>query len=129
MRSPEPLRLRSGVFRITIETEGCLTLPPELVRPLGLEPGDIVPLKPLGDAVEIRFYRQILTFPLETLSPAIRWSFIVELQSLPLTALDERRTLWIPREIVHLRPGDRVVLSVSAMAGVSWPSVYLSGWS
>ncbi len=124
----EPPRLRNGRFEITIETEGRLTLPPELVRALGLEPGDIVALEPLeglGKYVRIQFYRQILTFPVEALSLSIRWSFIVELLRLPLTAIEEGGALWIPPDVLPLRAGDRPVLSVTALFESSWPSVYL----
>lgn len=123
-----PHGVRGGRFEIAIETEGRVALPPELVEALGLEPGDIVCLEPheaLGKYVQIRFYRQILTFPLDALSLSIRWSFILELQRLPLTALDEEGALWIPPDILPLRLGDRPVLRVSAMSEASWPSVYL----
>lgn len=123
-----PYGVRNGRFEIAIETEGRLALPPDLAEALGLEPGDIVCLEPHGSLmkyVQIRFYRQILTFPLDALSLSIRWSFILELQRLPLTALDERGGLWIPPDILPLRPGDRPVLVVSALSENSWPSVYL----
>lgn len=125
-----PHGVRDGRFEILIETEGRLALPPELVQALDLEPGDIVCLEPeqyeaLGKYVQIRFYRQILTFPLDALSLSIRWSFILELQRLPLTTLDEGGALWIPPDILPLRPGDRPVLRVSAMSETSWPDVYL----
>jgi hypothetical protein len=129
MRAIEPPNLRNGRFEIPIETEGRLALPPELVRFLGLEPGDIAALEPLEDLekyVKIRFYRQILTFPLDALSLSIRWSFIVEMLRLPLTALDEGGALWIPPRVLRLRPGDRPVLSVTEVFGSSWPSVELS---
>lgn len=128
MRAIEPPNLRNGRFEILIETEGRLALPPELVRSLGLEPGDIVcldPLEALGRYVKIRFYRQILTFPLDAISLSIRWSFIVEMLRLPLTALEQEGALWIPPEVLRLRPGDRLVLSVDAWPGASWPSVGL----
>jgi hypothetical protein len=123
-----PHGVRGGRFEIAIEAEGRLALPPELVEALGLEPGDIVclePLEGLGMCLEIRFYRQILIFPVDALSLSIRWSFILELQRLPLTALDEEGAIWIPPDILPLRPGDRPVLRVSALYETSWPSVYL----
>lgn len=128
MRAIEPPRLRDGRFEIMIETGGRLALPSNLVQVLGLAPGDIVALEPfegLGKYVKIRFYRQILTFPLEALSMAIRWSFIVELLRLPLTALDEDGEMLIPPDVLHLRAGDRPVLSVTALPGASWPLLYL----
>ena len=129
MRTIEPPRLRNSRCEIPIETEGRLALPPELVRVLGLEPGDIMALEPfeaLGKYVKIRFYRQILTFPLDALSLSIRWSFIVEMLRPPLTALDEEGAIWIPPDVLRLRPGDRPVLSITVIFGSSWPSVDLS---
>lgn len=122
----EPPRLRSGRFEIAIETEGLLPLPPELVRTLGLGPGDIVALEPLEGEVRIELYRQILTFPWEALAPAIRWSFTVHLLRRSLTALDEGGAIEVPSEVLRLRPGDRKVLSVTALPGASWPLLYLS---
>src|SRR6185436_13903742 len=55
MRGIEPPRVRDGRFEIVIETEGLLPLPPELVRSLGLAPGDIVVLKPVDETVRIQF--------------------------------------------------------------------------
>ena len=129
MRAIEPLRRREGRFEILIETEGLLTLPSELIQFLNLKPGDIVALEPfeaLGTYVNIRFYRETLTFPLDALSLSIRWSFIVEVLRLPLTALDERGGLWIPPDVLQLRAGDRMQLSFDALSVYSWPPVYLS---
>ncbi len=126
MRGLEPPRLRDGRFEITIETEGRLTFPPELVRTLGLAPGDIVALKPVDDTLRIRFYRQILTFPWEALAPAIRWSFTVELLRLPLTALDAGGAMVVPSDVMPLPAGDRRVLTVTGSFGTSWPLLYLS---
>jgi len=126
MRGLEPPRLRDGRFEMTIETEGCLVLPPELVCTLGLAPGDIVALEPVDETLRIRFYRQILTFPREALAPAIRWSFTVELLRLSLTALDAGGAMIVPPDVLRLRAGDRRVLSVTALPGASWPLLYLS---
>ena len=126
MRGIEPPRVRDGRFEIVIETEGLLPLPPELVRSLGLAPGDIVVLKPVDETVRIQFYRQILTFPREALSPEARWSFVCQLLRLSLTALDEAGSLVIPPDVSRLPAGDRRVLSVTALPGASWPLLYLS---
>lgn len=122
----EPPRLRSGRFEITIETEGLLPLPSELIRTLGLAPGDIVALEPGDESFRIRFYRQILTFPQEALSPEARWSFVRMFLCMSLTALDETGAIAVPPDVFPLPPGDRRILWVSAPMGASWPELYLS---
>jgi len=126
MQGIEPPRCRDGRYEIAIETEGRLPLPPELIRSLGLSPGDIVALQPLDDAVSLQFYRQILTVPEEALSPEARWSFARDFLRLYLTALDETGDLAIPPDILYLPAGDRRVLRVTALYGTSWPLVHLT---
>lgn len=124
-----PLFLNSR-HEIPVEAGGRLPLPAELVRPLGLEPGDIVALAPsvaLPPAVaswRVRFYRQILTYRWET-APGSRWWITTEFLRLPLTALDETGALVIPPEVVRLSTGDRLVLRIEAPFGSSWPGVGL----
>ena len=121
-----PPLFQNGCFEIAVEEGGRLPLPPELVQPLGLEPGDIVALEPVAGSLKVRFYRQVLTFPWETAAPRARWWFTQELLRLPLTALDETGALVLPPEIVRLSTGDRMVLRISASSGSSWPHVYLT---
>ena len=118
-----PLFLNSR-HEIVIEAGGRLPLPAEL-RPLGLEPGDIVALEPIVDIWRIRFYRQVLTFPWETAAPQARWWFTAEFLRLPLTALDETGALVLPPEILPLSEGDRMILRIEAASGPSWPDVEL----
>lgn len=126
MSGIEPPRCRDSRHEITIETEGRLPLPPELIRNLSLTPGDIVALEPLGDTVSLRFYRQILTVPKGAMSPEARWSFARQLLSLSLTALDETGDLAIPPDVLRLPAGGRRVLRVTALYGASWPLVCLT---
>lgn len=126
MRTIEPPRCRDSRYEIAIETEGRLPLPPELIRSLGLAPGDLVALEPLGDAVTLRFYRQILTVPEGAMSPEARWTFARELLHLPLTALDETGDLAISPDVLRLPAGDRKLLRVTALFGASWPLVCLA---
>jgi len=119
----EPPRLRSGRFDILIETEGRLPFPPDLSRLLGLEPGDIIALRPRTGAVQISFYRQILTFPWDGLDPRARRTFALELLSFPLTALDNQGAVAIPQDLLPLPAGSRAVLSVTEMPGSSWPLI------
>lgn len=116
----------NGHFEIAVEEGGRLPLPPELVQPLGLEPGDIVALEPVAGSWTVRFYRQVLTFPWEKAAPRARWWFTAELLRLPLTALDETGALVLPPEIVPLAVGDRMVLRILASSGSSWPGIYLT---
>ncbi|HYU31556.1 MAG TPA: hypothetical protein VEW48_05295 [Thermoanaerobaculia bacterium] len=125
MSGIEPPRFRAGRFEIAVEAGGRLPLPPELVQNLGLEPGDIVALKPAAGSLTVRFYRQVLTFPWEEAAPAARWWFTMELLRLPLTAIDETGALVIPPEVLRLSEGDRLVLRIVAPFGSSWPDVYL----
>jgi len=121
-----PPLFQDGSFEIAVEAGGRLPLPPELVRSLGLAPGDIVALKPVAGILTVRFYRQVLTFPWEEAAPAARWWFTMELLRLPLTAMDETGALVLPPEVVRLSVGDRLVLRVVALSGSSWPDVYLT---
>lgn len=123
MRGIEPRQRYDYV--IEVESGGSLALPAEWLQKLGLAPGDIVALEPLDWALKIRFYRQILTFPWEALSLPIRWSFIVDLLRLPLTALDERGAITIPPKVLRLRAGEKRKLTVEPVFGSFWPSVYL----
>ena len=120
-----PHPLRSGLFKIPIETEGRLPLLPELLQTLGLEPGDMVGLKPFQDFLRISFYREILTYRWE-FAPQARWTFTKEFLSLPLTVLEEGGVIAIAPDLLLLRPGDQAHLSVSASSGYLWPSVSLS---
>jgi len=108
-----------------IETEGRLPLPPELIQSLGLTPGDIVAMEPVGDTVSLRFYRQILIVPEGAMPPEARWSFTRQLLRLSLTALDETGGLAISPDVLRLPAGDRKVLQVTALYGASWPLVHL----
>ncbi|HEU0042604.1 MAG TPA: hypothetical protein VFQ15_09655, partial [Jiangellaceae bacterium] len=119
-----PLFLNSR-HEIVVETGGRLPLPAELVRPLGLEPGDIVGLQPIVSIWKVRLYRQVLTFPWETAAPGARWWFTLEFFRLPLTALDETGALVLPPEVLPLAEGDRVVLRITAPFGSTWPGVEL----
>jgi hypothetical protein len=121
-----PHPVRSGLFKIPIETEGRLPLLPELLQTLGLEPGDMVGLKSFGDYLTIKFYREILTYRWE-FAPQARWTFTKEFLSLPLTVIEEGGVIAIAPDLLPLHPGDRAHLSVSAAAaGYLWPSVLLS---
>lgn len=120
-----PPLFRNSRHKIVIEAGGRLPLPAELVRPLGLEPGDIVALEPIVTVWKIRFYRQVLTFPWETAAPRARWWFTAEFLRLPLTAIDETGALVLPPEVVPIAEGDRVVLQITAPFGSSWPGVEL----
>lgn len=126
LRGIRPPRFQDGRFEIAVEPGGRLPLPPGLVQSLGLGPGDIVALEPVTEAWKIRFYRQILTFPHQALSPGIRWSFTAELLRLPLTALDETGAIAIPPEVLPLSVGDRLVLRLLAPFGSWWPDIYLT---
>jgi bifunctional DNA-binding transcriptional regulator/antitoxin component of YhaV-PrlF toxin-antitoxin module len=121
-----PPHVRDGRFEIVVEAGGRLPLPAELVQTLGLEPGDIVALKPVASSWRVRFYRQVLTFPWEEAAPLARWWFTAELLRLPLTALDESGAIVIPPEVLRTSAGDRMVLRVTALFGSSWPDVYLT---
>lgn len=119
-----PLFLSSR-FEIPVEAGGRLPLPAELVRPLGLEPGDIVTLEPVVTIWKVRFYRQVLTFPWETAAPGARWWFTADFLHLPLTALDETGALVLPSEVLPLAAGDRMILRIREPFGSSWPDVEL----
>lgn len=127
MRSPP--RFRDERFEVPIEAEGRVPLPLDLVRKLELEPGDIIGLKPCpdwedGDWLQLRFYRQVLTFPWEAIDPRIRWSFARELLSLPLTALEEGGAIWVPPDVLTLATGDLAALHIEG-THLSWPLVDL----
>ena len=119
-----PPLFRNSRHEIAIETGGRLPLPAELVRPLGLKPGDIVALEPVVNIWKVRFYRQVLTYRWET-APGARWWLTAEFLRLPLTALDETGALVIPPDVVQLSAGDRMVLRITAPFGSSWPDVGL----
>lgn len=120
-----PHPVRSGLFKIPIETDGRLPLLPELLQTLGLEPGDMVGLKSFQDFLTIRFYREILTYRWE-FAPQARWTFTKEFLSLPLTVIEEEGMIAIAPDLLPLRLGDCAHLKVSASSGYLWPSVLLS---
>jgi len=74
-------------------------------------------------AVQISFYRQILTFPWDGLDPRARRTFALELLSFPLTALDNEGALAIPQDLLPLPTECRAVLSITELPGSSWPLV------
>jgi hypothetical protein len=125
MPTIEPPRCRDQRFEITIEIESRLPLPTDLTQTLGLAPGDLVALEPSDDTLHLRFYRQILTFPENALSPEARWSFLRHFLNFPLTAIDETGGITIPPEILKLPAGAAIRLQITALFGTSWPLVQL----
>lgn len=100
--------------RLTVETEGFLTLPADVCEAVGLQPGDILAIKvhSVSFSFSLEIYRELLAAGWDCIAPSARWGFVTRFLSRPLTAVEVGRRVWIPPEVFPLPRRGEVILNV-----------------
>lgn len=102
----------SGLFELTVETAGVLSLPLEVIEQVGVVPGDILSLERWTASLSLEIYHEFLADNWRALSSENRWHYLDEFLRRPLTAIERGGTLRIPPEVFPLLQGEKVVLQV-----------------
>lgn len=102
----------AGVFDVPVREGAVLELPREAVELLALVPGDLLSLEPAETCLLLEIYRELLEFDWRVVSPEIRWQFLREFLSRPLSAVEPGGRLPLPPDLVLLREGEAAVLHV-----------------
>jgi hypothetical protein len=111
------MALSYGSFEIVAVEDGKLTLPWKLRRALPLLAGDILSMQ-LGEwSLHLEIYRELLEDDWSALGPEIRWQYVREFLSRPLTSIDARGRLVVPPEVLHVMRGDLFILQVFHQGG------------
>jgi hypothetical protein len=103
----------NGHFELTVESDGLLILPAEVLEGLGASPGDFLVLEvgPLASYLVLEIYSELLADNWEALSAENRWRYLQQFLSRPLTAV-KPEGIPIPFEVFPLAPGAKVYLHV-----------------
>jgi len=107
------MRGLDGRFEVTVKAAGSLPLPAQITYWLALVPGDLFSLRAEPNALVLGIYKEFLATNREVLLAEKRWRNLKKFLSQPLTALDRRRFLAIPKDVFPLRKGDKVWLYVT----------------
>lgn len=108
------MRFGPRVFDVPVRAGAVLELPREAVELLALVPGDLLSLEPEETCLRLEIYREHLEFDWRVVSREIRWQFLREHLSRPLTAVEPGGRLPLPPELLPLREGEAAVLHVQA---------------
>lgn len=100
----------SRELELTVGSDGRLSIPSPVAMELGLEPGVLLSLQPVGGSLRLASYREFLADSLDAVTGPTRWHFLTEFLSRPLVAVEPGGRIAIPPEVFPLRSGDRVVL-------------------
>jgi len=106
------VRFGAEVFDVPVRAGAVLELPREAIELLRLVPGDLLSLDPEGSCLRLEIYRELLEFDWRVTSPEIRWQFLSEHLSRPLTAVEPGGRLALPPDLLPLREGEAAVLHV-----------------
>jgi bifunctional DNA-binding transcriptional regulator/antitoxin component of YhaV-PrlF toxin-antitoxin module len=110
--------LDCGTFRLTVTSDGTLSLPPLLTRQLALAPGDILFIERSPLSLHLRIYREFIAFQQEVTRPESWWAGFEEILSRTPTAIDAEGYLVIPSEVLDVRKGDLLTLQVYRHGGL-----------
>lgn len=108
------MRFGPRVFDVPVRAGAVLELPREAVELAALLPGDLLSLEPEGSCLRLEIYREFLEFDWSVVSPEMRWQFLSELLSRPLTAVEPGGLLVLPPDLLPLRQGEAAVLHIQA---------------
>jgi len=106
------VRFGARVFDVPVGAGAVLELPREAMELLRLVPGDLLSLEPEGSCLRLEIYRELLEIDWRVTSPEIRWQFLSEHLSRPLTAVEPEGRLALPPDLLPLREGEAAVLHV-----------------
>jgi len=107
---PRPVECAPWSCWIEVQTAGRIQLPPALAVALRVGPGALFAIQPLRRrGVLLRLYDDLLAV-LPGLSVESRWSLVETFLRRPLTALGPDGALALPRELLALRRGQRLLL-------------------
>lgn len=88
--------------RLTVESEGILTLPAAVFEAVGLQPGDILAIKAHSMSFSLEIYRELLEADWTCVASEARWGFVERFVSRPLTAVEPGGRIDIPAEVFPL---------------------------
>lgn len=106
------MRLGAQIFEVPVRAGAVLELPPEVLELVELVPGDLLSLDPDGSCLRLEIYRELLEFDWRVVSPEVRWQFLSECLSRPLTAIEPGGRLALPPDLLPLREDEAAVLHV-----------------
>jgi hypothetical protein len=99
-------------YRLVAVAEGVLELPAEVMAALSLAPGDLLSLEAKRSFLSLEVYRELLATDWECMSAEVRWHFLSDFLSRPLTAVEPGGRLAIPPDLLPLRAGEAANLAV-----------------
>lgn len=77
-------------------SDGRLSIPSPVAMELGLEPGVLLSLQPVGGSLRLASYRELLADSLDAVTGPTRWHFLTEFLSRPLVAVETGGRIAIP---------------------------------
>jgi hypothetical protein len=106
------MALSYGSFEIVAVEDGRIALPRKLRRALPLVVGDLLSMQQCSWSLHLEIYRELLEDEWSALDPEVRWQYVREFLSRPLTSIDARGRLVLPPEVFQVTRGDLFMLQV-----------------